>query len=502
MDPILAKSGAKPASKQGIKLSAKPASTKPVAKSAAKPLPKTSAVNDTSPIMKSQTGDAVMTDNDHQTSVSSRPVENTLTGAATDSVTAPIMKPLTDAVESSANVHQTMDSSRPVENTLTGAATDSVTAPIMKPLTGATVTSDNDHQMKGSSRPVENTLTAAATGDDSITEFNNNATVMGSAIDKTPTIVNFKVKDITPRLKDPEAQALLPKNLKKYYVEFEIHNVNVALANGIRRTLTSEMFIKCLTFDYADFSTTDPFILNDYVLERLRCIPVKNSIPTSAKFKVSVTNTSDSPIHVKSSDIVDYNGKSSQYFNETFDLAILAPGKHINITNIHITEDAGYNHASHNVTYNATCVPLDVVMYSPFNGNNQHEQVFSSMSDPKKHLITFKTNDTMEPKTILSECCLNIIARLSSVIGAPIESVVDLHNLIIYGESHTIGNIIMKSVCELYPEIPACTYHVDETSRILHLKIISDDSVESILSDVVKHNIKILTGIEAAFKKL
>jgi DNA-directed RNA polymerase subunit L len=372
-----------------------------------------------------------------------------------------------------------------------------------KKLIGSVVTSLSARQ------PNVSVGTGAATTEDTLTEFHNNASVngltLGSAVVRDielPNIANFKVKDITPRLKDPEAQALLPKNLKKYFVEFEIHNVNVAIANGIRRTLISEMFAKCLTFDYNDFSTTDPFILNDYVLGRIKCIPVKNSIPTSAKFKLSVTNTSENPIHVKSSDIMDYNGKSSQYFNETFDLAVLAPGKHINITNIHITEDFGYNHSSHNFTYNVTCIPLDVVMYNPFNGKNQHEQVFSSMSNPKKHLITFKTNDTIEPKTILSECCLNIIARLSSVIGAPIESVVDLHNLIIYGESHTIGNILMKSICELYPEIPACTYHVDETSRILHLKVINDDNIDNILTDVVKHNVKVLTALEAIFKKL
>ena len=313
-------------------------------------------------------------------------------------------------------------------------------------------------------------------------------------------ITNFSIIDITPRIKDPEIQKLMPTTLKKYSVAFELVGVNVAIANGIRRVLVSELPAKAMTFDYSEFSTTDRYVLNDFVQKRIRNIPIMQSVTAATEFKLHVKNSTANNMVVKAADIRHVDGRTPTIFNTTFDLAVLQPNTEITINRIYIAEDLGYNDACHTLAFNVACVPLDVNMYNQY--NTKPDQIHSGISDPRHHRITFNTNGTMDPKKIVSEACLNIIARLSSISAAQIESVADQHTLTIAGESSTIGNLLMKSIIELFPDIPACTFMVDQFSRKLQVKIRNAGAVDQYIAEAVKENIKVLTALNLSLTEL
>jgi DNA-directed RNA polymerase subunit L len=313
---------------------------------------------------------------------------------------------------------------------------------------------------------------------------------------------NFNITDITPKLKDPEANALLPKNLKKNAVSFELHGVNISISNAFRRVLTSEYPTKIMHFDYDDFETNDPFITNDFVQTRVRSIPISQSTTINQIFKLDVTNHSLLNQRVTSNDIVTDKNEHTSLFNESFDLAVLSSNKYMKIKRIYVKEDFGYNHGCHLIAYHATSIPLDVDMYNEF--NPKPSQVFSSVSNPQKHKISFKTNGNINIKHTLQQCCSILISRLENVksLISTIQSVVDLHTLSINGETDTIGNMLLMGIVHSYPDLPACTYDVNPLSKIMILKIRNKDAIDHIISNIVDLHINLLSAIQSEFNSL
>lgn len=308
-----------------------------------------------------------------------------------------------------------------------------------------------------------------------------------------PKISNIKVEDISPKIKDPEINKLLPKTLRPQSFQCEIANVDFAMANALRRVIVSEMPARALKCEHANIKTNNDFILNDMLANRIRLIPIDQKTPLGEKFSLDIINNTEHLLEVKSGDMKGARGKLP--FNETFTLTTLEPTKFLRIDKITVVEGYGYmpGEAGHILAFNVACVALD---QTPINllDPKAPRGISCSMANPKRHSLTFNTNGTMPPKKILSMACDILQQRLRNVIDLiptifPSE---DTYNLVIAGETDTIGNLLMKTIHELYADITAVTYTIDHMSHRMILKIRSDEEVSVIITEAVKYNIKII----------
>jgi DNA-directed RNA polymerase subunit L len=311
-----------------------------------------------------------------------------------------------------------------------------------------------------------------------------------------PTVKNLTVEDLSPDVKDPEAVKLLPTTIRPQRVVLELHDVNVAISNGIRRVLLSEYPTYYMTFDNADFRTNNPHTLNDYTRDRIKCIPILQSTNPKTVFKLNVLNNTDIPMRVKSGNIEGLV-KMKLPFNETFDIAMLDPGKFLTIDKITIARTTGDQGPA--VVANCASVALD---QTPIDLNTG-EGTPSSLSDPRVFRLSFVLNGTVDHKTLLTTACDEIIRRLETVIKSipNIHNSEDIYYLVLPNETHTIGNIIVKGICEQYPDIPAATYTQNTIARTCTVNIRTNEDIETILVDVCKRNIKVLEELRRQFAK-
>jgi len=311
----------------------------------------------------------------------------------------------------------------------------------------------------------------------------------------TPQVSDWKCKDMTPVLEGEFAIAadLMPSVLQPQSCSFILKNVNVALASGIRRAIVSENPVSQITFNYEDFSTDDPFCdLPDFVETRIRSIPIKQSVKPNATFELNFINNTGMQVIVTSKEIKMTSSGKEDLFDETIPIVDLAPGRFIKISNIRVATGYGLEHGTFVMTNGVICEPLDVIPYNMYTG----EGVSSSLSDPRKHRITFETDGTMEPKKIVKLAISEIILRLKKISGLiyTITPVDNYFKLIIVGENDTTGNIIVKCVLDIYPDIEAITYKVDHKNKRLTLSIRVNDHTEA-------HD-RISMGIKHAMDKL
>ena len=309
------------------------------------------------------------------------------------------------------------------------------------------------------------------------------------------SIKNLKIQQLIPNETDKEISKLLPTILIPYHASFDINNINVAIANGLRRVILSELQVKSMKAKLKNFSTTDHFILGDFILNRLQNIPINQNIPDDTKFELDVINKTESIMNVKTKDIKILNTTHKKLpFNDTYTLIQLNPNKSLKISDIYIKKNYGYNHGGHSVACNVVSIPTDIDMYDSFTKIG----VRSSISDPKNFKITFNSNGNMEADKIIISACEEIIRRLNNLKDRldTIEVQNDIHVLHIEHESDTIGNIIIKSINDLYPQISIATYNCNIVTHEMTIKIRSKDNAKDIINNVIDKNIKLLESLK------
>lgn len=312
-----------------------------------------------------------------------------------------------------------------------------------------------------------------------------------------PSVKNIKVVSLAPEVKDPEIKKLLPTVVYPEDVSMELHDVNVAVANGLRRVVLSEIPVYALTFDYGDFRTNNPHTLNDYTRDRIKNIPVMQNVNPKSIFRLNVMNTNEAPMRVKSHEI-EMVGKGKLPFNETFDLAMLNPGRFLSIDKIYIQRGYGYTHGGFAVASGVTCIPIDQQPYDV----NTLEGVQSGVSDPRVHRLAFTLNGTISHGEVMRLACDEMIRRLdyASKAVTSVYNSEDTYHLVLPNETHTIGNILVKGICEQYPDVPAVTYSSDPLAKTITLSLRTQDDIETLIVDVCKHNMKTIGDIKSYFK--
>ena len=177
------------------------------------------------------------------------------------------------------------------------------------------------------------------------------------------------------------------KNIKPNMVPYSIRfivNDTSRIANTIRRYLLDELPVKCLTFEYDNFQTTDDYLLDDYVQKRLSLTPINQNIDEKAIFSLHVINE-DTPKkqessfeseYIKATDLV--NKKTNKQIKQeeiplvmNTNLCGLFPGKSLGIEKIYVQTGYGHQHAKFSLVSNIefSCTQYINVGFLQIKGN-------------------------------------------------------------------------------------------------------------------------------------
>lgn len=335
-------------------------------------------------------------------------------------------------------------------------------------------------------------------------EDDNIAELKVGAADDSKQDSKIKVTDITitpngpqltpEELKNPEIAALLPK--VNIFTNFSciLHNVNNAIANGLRRVCMLDLKIKYLDFEHKSYVTTDRYLLYDYIQRRMNLIPLKQTVPANVKFSLFVKNTEPYALRVYTRDIKSSDGK--KYFNENIELCTVKANLMLKIDNIVVASDYGFNNACAAGCIHGVSIPLDIEMLNMYTRTG----VSSTVANPRKYALRFDTNGTVDPKELVRRACDRIIERSDFILQTSLTvATSESGEFIIHviGEDDTIGNLYMRTIADEYPNIRNVSYTVNDKNRSMTLTINSIDDAK----DVVKHANSIIANRFVQIKK-
>lgn len=345
-----------------------------------------------------------------------------------------------------------------------------------------------------------------------------------------PIIKNIIHKKFYEKL-EKKYRKFVSMNLIPYRYSFELHNVNIAVANGIRRTLLVETINKAMTFELSTFVCTSPYMLNNFVHDRIMSIPILQSTSSDVVFELNVTNDEATRVEnlvslyqhtvkeapskeeiddvkkpqdllIRSGFIKQIAGKklTSIPFNETYEVAILPSGTSITIPAITITEGYGWQHCGFAQNALVYCKPLDQIPLDLLSDKPQKNAISVSESDPRVHEIGFTNNGTLEPHQAVIRACKSLEERLIFIRGLrdEITSILNEHTLEILGETDTIGNLLMKTISDT-ESVECVTYLVDSFVRKVTIKIKTSSDVKKMLDRCIQLLIDTVKAIENSF---
>lgn len=315
----------------------------------------------------------------------------------------------------------------------------------------------------------------------------------------SPKLHKMKIVDMSPNV-PAKYKHLLPTVMRPYQCSFQLDNVDIAIANGIRRAILSEVPVKRLTFQLDDFSTNNPHMnLPHFILTRIQSIPIDQSVSLDTTFSLDYGNSSHQLVMVNSNEFTS-NKKTKPLFDETIPIISLEPGKFVKIEKMTVEIGYEYTHGTFAIADGVLCKTLDYEPYNMYTGKG----VSSSVSDPRSHLMQFDNNGNINHITLITLACDEIIRRLkiASELLYTLEPFDDYFKLFIANETDTIGNIIMKRVCDIFPEIPAISYRIDSINKELSIIIRTASIEESVdrLSVGIKSAIEIINSIKKQLK--
>jgi DNA-directed RNA polymerase subunit L len=280
-------------------------------------------------------------------------------------------------------------------------------------------------------------------------------------------------------------------------ISLEIRGVSVAVINALRRTITNEMMGNILMIpnggykiksrdpeEPVDKITTDRFMLQQFMNLNISSIRLKSQIPKDVidnlRLSLNVVNDGVDVKHIYSGDLVATRGTlPHDLFNPTTPIAFIQPNTCIIIEDIYISSEFGrsINNALYNVTCCAAYTHLDIEQYTEKEQTEEGGIAVEKsgykqsclVANPRHHLLTAVIpaigENLTEGKIILVDAC-NVIREKLRFIHTTLEKS-DMANqgivlkqitategtLAIIGESHTIGNVLAKTMFELYPDI-------------------------------------------------
>ena len=285
---------------------------------------------------------------------------------------------------------------------------------------------------------------------------------------------------------------------------FNIYNTKSSFVNALRRCIIDEVSVKSLYFDLTDISTDDNFVLSDLIQKRIETIKILQSINTDITFNLNVYNNTTKIMSITTDLIQNVNTKDNTiYFNKNIKICDLKPNKFININNIHIKQEYGYNNSIYSIgkaSYKVINTNMDKVQtlstdaseftfYIYSNGNIQTKDIlFITIDTLKKrleninNLITNYNNDKINDELIINQT----------------------NNLTLYkikNEYHTLGNLLKDYMFDLDISTKLLNYNNDHPSKNeITIKTDNPDS-DKLIINAINNILEDLKNLYNVFKK-
>ncbi len=295
--------------------------------------------------------------------------------------------------------------------------------------------------------------------------------------------------------------------LDKRKVVFTIDGVDNSIAGALRRTLMMELKVSSLACEYGSIETTNEEIIRDMIVKRVALIPIDQSCPSDAVFSLDVTNNTPATSFVRTRDIVikrkgGQDGKplTRLPFEPAHVVCALLKQRSISINEITIKRDYGYNFAGHVVAVLGTAVfTTDNIINAYSNQQGAHISNTNNLS----WRVSFQTNGTMDSKMVMSETCKSLIFRLKAITeySDQARKQDNTSKLTIQGETDTIGNMLMRAILQIQPNIPAVTYLANYTNRtcVLSVRTHDDLDVPALINQAIENRVRVITTILKSF---
>lgn len=319
----------------------------------------------------------------------------------------------------------------------------------------------------------------------------------------TVNVTNFNV-EVLKRIVPEKYKHLLPTTLIPEVVTFELegNDINNAVANGLRRTIAGELPVKAMTcsIEINNFATTDEYVIPEMIRLRLKQIPLKQDCPINIKFDLNFTNNTPENINVKTGNMSITSGQLRRLpFNENITILILRPNQSINIKEIEVVSDFGYIPGS-GMHVMAVQTSIEALDQEPLNVyNTPVTGIPSREADPHHYKVRFITNGVINAKELVKMACDSIIERAKLFKEAVTGAISDgnLYTIVIVNESHTIGNLVVKTISEIFPGIDFVSYAPHLTIlNAIRITIRTDEDIGIVCNDTAAHIEKVMTRIK------
>lgn len=141
-------------------------------------------------------------------------------------------------------------------------------------------------------------------------------------------------------------------------ITFDLIDVDVSIANAIRRSVISDTKYKCIAPSLHMIDKNQRYSSFDLKL-RIRMLPIDHDCPLTTTFTMDILNDTQERMTVYSSHIKASDNKT--YMLPNFPIIDLDPGNYIKITNMPVKEKNNYNNASWSMCSDFTYKTLDYV---------------------------------------------------------------------------------------------------------------------------------------------
>jgi hypothetical protein len=305
------------------------------------------------------------------------------------------------------------------------------------------------------------------------------------------SIVNFKIS--RKELVDADLEALfgikkLP--MAKAVVDVEFKGISTAEVNALRRVLCCEMQGTHLTCE--GIMSSDKHMIAGYIKNLIECVRLKPQVDTKIELTLNIINNTTEEMKVYTGDMESKN-LSEAIFDPTICIAILYPGRSLNIKRIYIATGYGYDDGNFNVASNAAFTHLDIPQHSDAEMrlvggiavDESGYKISSMIAKPRHHILKFSLPATgpnlKEIYMTYNDACKEIIRRLRVFISAVknditrIELSIDYFEAtLVIDETYTIGELIRSKVFEVEPNIAYITYTISNRMLTMVVRHISD----------------------------
>ncbi len=272
-------------------------------------------------------------------------------------------------------------------------------------------------------------------------------------------------------------------------LSFEITNSNYAIANGLRRTIKSEIPMKYLTVSMADIFSTDPYVTGDVIRKRIEMIPIPQDTPVDSTYSIRFENKSDTYVDVLSSEIKQRGGTTPVGFIQAIPIVSINSYQSFVVENITVSETQSYINSrvtAARVGYNI----LDHDMHTESSIN----------SDPKHFYLEVETPGNIDPRYIVRTAIDSLIKRLRSINYSLSKTEYNVYKLMIPNETHTIGNLLSRYIYMIEPTIDYVAMRIVHPSKREVVIDIRHPQSELLCKKAATRIIEELTSMRIAFK--